>query len=103
MSIQALTADGWKIATVAAIGPASNVTVSAGSAANVDLAVSANPINVKTVIGLASVSGLPDGVVLAGVSYPDLSTVRLRVFNPTASAITVTANSVSASILVKGA
>jgi len=103
MSIVGLTADGFKIVTATATGPGSNVVVSAGGAANVDLTVAANPAVIKEIIGLVSISGVVDGVVLEGMSYPNLSTVRLRVFNPTATDKTVTANSVTATILAKAA
>lgn len=102
MTVEALTADGYKILTVSAAGPASAVTVSAGGAANVDLSVGAHEASrILSILGLKSVSGLPDGAVLQSVSFPNLSTVRLRVFNPTTSDITVSADSVSAEILVK--
>jgi hypothetical protein len=103
MSVQALTADGWKIVIANASGPASNVSVSAGTAANVDLTVAANPASIKEILALKSVSGLPDGIVLVGVSYPDLTTVRIRVFNHTTGSITITAGSVSASVIAKAA
>jgi len=103
MSVEALTADGWKIVKATATGPATNVAVSAGAAANVDLTVAANPALIKEILALKSVSGLPDGVVLASVSYPSLTTIRLRVFNPTTTDITVTANSVTAEIIAKAA
>jgi hypothetical protein len=101
MSVQALTADGWKIITAPAAGPASNVAVSAGAAANVDLTVGSNPALIREILAVQSVSGLVDGVVLVGFSFPSTSTLRLRVFNPTSTDKTVTANSVSATILAK--
>jgi len=103
MSVEAQTADGWKIATATAVGPAAAVSVAAGAAADVDLTVAANPAKIVKILGITSIAGLPSGIVLAGVTYPTLTTIRLRVFNPTASAITVTANSVSATILAKAA
>jgi hypothetical protein len=103
MSIQALTAEGWKIVLATASGPASTVSVGAGAAADVDLTVSANPASIKAILALGSVSGLPTGIVLVGVSYPNLSTVRIRVYNPTTSSINVTANSVSATVLARAA
>jgi hypothetical protein len=101
MSVQALTADGWKIVTASASGPGSNVAVSAGAAANVDLTVGSNPALIKEILAVQSVSGLPDGVVLVGFSFPTISTLRLRVFNPTSTDKTVTANSVTAVIIAK--
>lgn len=101
MSVQAVTADGWKIVVVSAVGPATTTSVTAGSAANINLAVQTTAAIVRDFLSLSSLSGLPDGVVLVGVSYPDLSTVRVRVFNPTGSNINVTANSVTATLLAK--
>ena len=102
MSVQALTADGWKIVLANASGPASNATVNAGTAGNVDLTVAANPAIIREILGLKSITGLPDGIVLVGVTYPDLATVRIRVFNPTTSNITIVANTVSAGVLARG-
>ena len=100
MSVQALV-DGYKLVLADATGPSADVSVAAGASANVDLAVAAGPAKVLAILGLQSVSGLPSGVVLAGVSYPDVNTVRLTVFNPTSAAITVSANSVTATVLAK--
>jgi hypothetical protein len=101
MSLQALTADGKKVGLVTATGPSTAVSVSAGTAANVDLPIATPPFIIQEILSLKSIAGLPDGIVLVGVSYPNLSTVRVRVFNPTAAGISITANSVTASILVQ--
>jgi len=103
MSVEALTADGWKVVEATAAGPAADTSVAANTSVDLDLAVAANPASVKKVLALKSISGLPDGVVLVGVSYPSPTTVRLRVRNVTAAAVTVTANSVSASVSAKAA
>jgi hypothetical protein len=101
MSVKALTADGWKIITASATGPGTNTTVNAGTAANVDLTVASNPARIREILAVQSISGLADGVVLAGFSFPTTSTLRLRVFNPTSSNITINAGSVSAVIIAK--
>jgi len=98
-----LTADGWKLVTASAKGPASDVSVAAGATANIDLAVSANPASIKELIALATVAGLPTGLAIAGISFPNTSTVRIVVFNPTSSAVTVTANSVTVTVLASAA
>jgi hypothetical protein len=103
MSVQALTAEGWKIVLANASGPAAAVSVDAGAAADVDLTVAANPANIREILALKSVTGLPDGIVLVGVTYPDLATVRVRVLNHSAAAITIAAGSVSAVIMAKAA
>jgi hypothetical protein len=101
MSVQALTADGWKIVTATATGPSTNVSVTAGSAANVDLTVGSTPAQIREILAVQSISGLTDGVVLEGFSFPSTSTIRLRVFNPTSTDKTVTANAVTAVIIAK--
>ena len=103
MSVQALTADGWKVVIATATGPSTTQVVNAGTAANVDLTVAANPASIKEILALKSVSGLPDGIVLVSISYPSLTTVRIRVFNPTDGNINITANSVTASVIAKAA
>jgi hypothetical protein len=100
MSVQALVG-GYKLVLANATGPSAAVSVAAGASANVDLAVAAGPAILHAILGLCSVSGLPSGVVLAGISYPNVNTVRLTVFNPTGAAVTVSANSVTATVLAK--
>jgi len=101
MSVEALTADGFKIVIATASGPATAVSVGAGAVADVDLTVVANPAVVREILGLRSLTGLPSGIVLVGVSYPNVNTVRIRVHNVTAAAITITAGSVTATVLAK--
>jgi hypothetical protein len=103
LSVHALTADGWKLVTATATGPGLAVTVAAGANADIDLTVAANPANIKAVLGFISLAGLPDGIDLVGVTYPNLATVRVRVRNNTTGPITIAAGSVSASILAKAA
>ncbi len=103
MSVQALTAEGWKLVLASASGPAAAVSVATGAAADVDLTVAANPALIKEILGLKSISGLPDGIVLAGITCPNLNTIRVRVYNPTGGAITIAAGAVSASVLAKAA
>jgi hypothetical protein len=103
LSVQAITADGWKLVIASATGPAAAVSVAAGASADIDLAIAANPANIKEILAFKSVTGLPDGIELVGISYPALSTVRVRVRNGTAAAITIAAGSVSASILARAA
>jgi len=101
MSVEALTADGFKIVIATASGPASAVSVGAGAVADVDLTVAPNPAVVREILGLRTITGLPSGIVLVGVSYPSVNTVRIRVYNATATAITIAAGSVSATVLAK--
>lgn len=101
MSVEASTREGWKLVLASATGPSTTVPVGAGANANVDLTISANPAVIREILGLKSISGLPDGIVLVGITYPDTSTVRIRVLNHSTSTVSITANSVSASILCK--
>ena len=95
-----ITADGYKIVTVTATGPASTTAVTAGAAADISLAVEDSPHNILEIIAVKRISGLPDGVVLAGWSAT-ADAVTLRVFNPTAGNIDVTADSVTVELLAK--
>jgi len=98
-----LFATGEKVTTISATGPAAGVTVAAGAAGNVDISL---PIGILSRIlepyAVKSITGIPDGVVLVQFSFPDPTTLRVRVFNTTAAAITITAGSITAEVLVKG-
>ncbi len=101
MSVEALTADGFKLAIANASGPAAATVVDGGSSANIDLTISPNPANIVGVLGIRSISGLPSGIALVGISYPSPGTVRITVYNVTTSDITVSAGSVSATLICK--
>ena len=78
------------------------MTVATGTAGDIDLAISLGEVKqILEHLGVVSISGLPDGLAIAGITFPDATTLRIRVFNPTAGDITVSAGSVSASVLVK--
>jgi len=102
MSVEGKLRTGEKLALLSASGPSSNVTVSAGDTANVDLTISVGVVSrILQNLGVKSISGLPVGVVIAGFTFPNTTTLRLVIYNPTTSAVTVTADSVSADVLVK--
>jgi len=103
MSVEVLTAEGYKLVRATASGPAAATSVAATTAANVDLTIAANPAKILAIEALKSISGLPSGVVLVGITYPDLATVRITVYNTTAAAVTIAAGSISAEILAKAA
>ncbi len=97
-----MLATGERVEVLSASGPGADVTVTAGGANNVDLTISLGKVQrILDHLAVVSVSGLPDGAVLAGFSFPDVTTLRLRVFNPTEADVTVSAGSVSAEVLVK--
>ena len=101
MSFQGLTADGWKIVLENAKGPVATTNVGTGLSADIDLPIIAGPVIDREILGLKSIDGLPDGIVLQNITYPDLKTVRLRVRNHTGAVITINANAVTAVVLAK--
>ena len=100
MTLIGLTADGWKLVKATAKGPVSDTSVSAGASATLKLSIQPNPSVVRDVIAITSVTGLPSGIVISNISCTTTD-VSITVFNPTTSAITVTANSVTAEVLAK--
>ena len=99
---ESLLLTGEKVEVLSASGPSSDTSVAATSAADIDLTISLGKVKkILDHLAVTQISGLPDGVVLAGYSFPSETTLRLRVYNPTSADITVTAGSVSAEVLVK--
>jgi len=92
---------GHKIEKISVTGPSSDVTVTSGAANDVTIPISPSRIKVKEVIGVAKIDGVPDGLAIAGV-VPSTSQVVLRLFNPTASDVTVTAGSITVEVSVLG-
>lgn len=101
MSVEAITLDGKKIVIASAIGPSSTVNVAAGSTANIDLSVQPNPAIIRNILAIGTVTGLPTGVAINGISYPSLTTIRITVYNPTGAAVSIAANSVTATVLAR--
>ena len=100
-TVVGLTATGTKLVLVRASGPASDTTVGAGASATVALSYAASEASkILRALGIAAVAGLPDGVVLEGFSA-DESGVSLKVRNTTGSDVTLSANSLSATVLVE--
>lgn len=87
--------------TVSATGPAANVSVAAGGTANVDITITSQLSSLMSG-AVSRVTGLPTGVAIAGLQVVDTSTLRIVAYNPTAAAVTVTANSVTAEALLIG-
>jgi len=96
MTILFTTHDGRKVVEGSATGP--GVTVGATAAADVDVPIPLFELGRKHSIKLKSVTGLPDGVVLVGFSYPNVDTVRLRIFNTTAAAITIAVGAIAVEV-----
>ena len=82
-----------KVEVGTAVGPASDVAVGAGSVAEFSIAIAPSLKHVDTVKAVA-VSGLPAGILASQVGFTATSIV-LRAVNPTASAITIAANSLT--------
>jgi hypothetical protein len=82
-----------KVEVGSATGPAAAVSVAAASAA--DFTVSISP-ELKSVDSLkvTRISGLPANILVSQVDWSATS-ITLRAVNPTASAITIAANSVT--------
>jgi len=87
---------------VSGTGPAADTSVDATSPANIDIPLAPTKGNkILEIIALKEISGLPDKVVLAGFTFPDATTCRLRVFNTDSAAVTITANSVTVKAYAK--
>jgi len=98
-----LLATGEKLVAITATGPAADVSVGATAAADVDISIPVRTLSrILENLALVSLTGIPDGVVLVGFSFPDVGTLRIRVFNTTGAAITITAGSITATVLSKG-
>jgi len=97
-----LLADGKKLAVLTAKGPASDTSIASGADANIGLAVQPGiQSNVINVLAIREITGLPGGVVLEGISVVSPTTIRITVRNTTAAAVTVSANSVTATVLAE--
>jgi len=89
-----------KIEVITATGPAADVSVGAGVTANLDISISPELGNVEEVI-VESISGLPDNILANQIGF-STTAVTLRAVNPTAAAITITANSLTIRAVVIG-
>ena len=98
---ESLLLTGEKVEVLSASGPSADTSVDATSAADIDLTISLGKVKkILDHLAVAKISGLPDGVVLVGFTPSD-TTLTLRVYNTTSAAVTITAGSVSAEVLVK--
>ena len=87
---------------VTGTGPAANTSVDATKAANIDISLSpAKGKKILEILAIKRISGLPDGVVLVGFEFPDATTCRVRVYNTTSAAVTISANSVTVEAYAK--
>jgi hypothetical protein len=82
-----------KVEVGTATGPASAVSVPAGSTADFTISISSELENVDSV-KVTKISGLPANVLAVQVDWSATS-VTLRAVNPTASAITIAAGSIT--------
>jgi len=101
MSFELLTASGFKLVKVTATGPSTNTTINAGNPGSLALSVASNPFRLLALEAIASISGLPSGIVISNITFTGTSTVTLSVFNASTSNVTVNANTVTATILAK--
>ena len=87
---------------VSGTGPAADTSVDATSPADIDIPLAPTKGNkILDPLGIREISGLPDGVVPVGITFPDATTCRLRVFNTGSAAVTITANSVTVKAYAK--
>jgi hypothetical protein len=82
-----------KVELGSATGPGSDVSVGAGSVVEFSVAVSPTLRNVDSV-KTVRVSGLPANILVSQVDFSPTS-ITFRAVNPTASAITIAANSLT--------
>ena len=94
MTIVTVYPDTKKLCIESNTGPAADVSVATVAAADVDIAIKAAEARILRGIGLVSIAGIPDGIVLVQFDI-NTSRVRLRVFNHTAAAITILAKSLT--------
>jgi len=92
--------NGYKIEKVSGTGPASNITVTAGSASDIAIPITSN-IRPLAVLAVAKIDGVTDGLVPVRV-VPGTSSVTVRLFNPTAGDLTQNANTLTIEVLVIG-
>jgi len=95
-----LLPNGYKIEKVSATGPSSNTTVTAGSAEDISVSVSPT-IRALDVIGVAKISGVVDGLVIARI-IPSTTGATIRLFNPTAGDLTQNADTITVEMWVIG-
>jgi len=81
-------------------GPAAGVSVAAGAGADVSISISPALKNVDEV-GVLAISGLPANIGVGNVATSATS-ITLHAINPTAAAITVSADSVTVKVIVIG-
>ena len=98
-----LTVEGYTETTATATGPASNTTVTAGASATITLTYTSmgGVKNIVEVVGIVSVSGLPDGIAIEGITA-GMDNVTLKVRNTTGGDITITSGSVTVAVRVIG-
>ena len=98
---QALLVTGEKVEVLVAKGPkTATVNVGPGAAANLDLDISIAKIQqILDHLAATQISGVPDGLALANVSFPVTGSMRLRVFNPTTATVSVGIDAVTSELL----
>jgi hypothetical protein len=89
-----------KVEVGTATGPSTAVSVDATSTADFTISISPELKNVDAVVVIA-VSGLPANILVSQIGFSATS-VTLRAVNPTASAISIAAGSLTITYLVVG-
>jgi hypothetical protein len=84
-----------------ATGPSTAVTVAATSTANVSIPISSELRNDIQYIETVKIAGLPANLLASQIDFSPTA-ITLRVTNPTASAITIAANSLTVTYVAMG-
>lgn len=93
-------ADGRKIPCEVGVGPATPVSVDAGATVDIDIPIVPELRVIDTLV-VSSIAGLVGGLCLQGITWTATG-IKLRVFNPTATAITQGANTVTVTYITIG-
>jgi len=89
-----------KVEVLTAKGPAADTSVGATATADFDIAISPELTNLVSAMAV-EVSGLPANILVSQIGFSDKA-ISFRAVNPTAAAITITANSVSITVEAVG-
>ena len=82
------------------VGPDADVVVAAGGTADLVFDVASETGRDIAYAGVESITGLPAGIVIAGITFNKTAkTLTVTVQNTTGADVTITANSVSVSVV----
>jgi len=91
----------YKLERYDVTGPAAAVTVAAGTASTITIAITKRNITHVKYRVILGIWGIPDGLALVGFRISG-DNIEIRVYNPTAAGITVAINALTITIGVTG-